>query len=99
MSVWKVRIVNEENGIDEVIQVDEDTYILDAAEEAGMDLPYSCRAGACSTCACKLISGSVNQDDQQFLDDDQIEAGYVLMCVARPLSDVTLDSHKEEDLY
>ncbi|KAJ5533421.1 ferredoxin [Penicillium frequentans] len=80
-------------------QCDGETYLLDAAEEAGFEWPYSARAGVETTTSARLISGEVDQSDQSFLDDDQISQGFILADVAYPLSDCTLIIGVEDEMF
>uniref|UniRef100_UPI0038CBF75E 2Fe-2S iron-sulfur cluster-binding protein n=1 Tax=Limibacter armeniacum TaxID=466084 RepID=UPI0038CBF75E len=96
---YRVGLTQFGGGINQFISVEPTLYILDAAWEYGLDLPYSDRAGASSSCACKLTSGTVDQSEQSYLNAEQIEQGYVLICVAKPTSDCNLTTHMEEFLY
>ena len=72
-------------------QVDERRPLLDALRDQGVDLPYGCEYGGCITCAARLVAGSVDQRRQVALNNRQIADGYVILCVARPLGDCTLE--------
>ena len=77
----------------------DDEYILDAAEQAGIDMSYSCRAGACSSCVGQVVSGTIDQSDQSFLDDDQMQEGYSLLCVSYATSDLVVRTDCEKELW
>jgi ferredoxin len=68
-----------------------DRPLLDVLEAHGVSLPYGCRYGGCISCAAKLLSGAVDQRAGVALNGRQLADGYVLLCVARPLTDCVLE--------
>jgi ferredoxin len=72
-------------------EVDDSSPLLVTLEEHGVSLPYGCRYGGCISCAAKLLDGEVDQREGVALNGRQMRDGYVLLCVARPQSDCTLD--------
>ena len=76
-----------------------DQTLLAAAEAAAVPLPSSCCSGVCTTCAAKLISGTVHQPDAMGVKQELQEQGYTLMCVAYPRSDLELLAGQEDALY
>ena len=81
------------------IDVPEDQTILEAAHENQIDLPTSCSAGVCTTCAALITEGTVTREEGIGLSPELQEEGYALLCVAYPSSDVKLESDKEEAVY
>ena len=96
-NTYNIEIVHQ--GKTQTIQVEDSQTILDAATDAGLDLPYSCSAGVCTTCAAKILSGKVEQTDGMGVSPELQAEGYALLCVAYPRSDIKLESGKEEEVY
>jgi|GraSoiStandDraft_43_1057313.scaffolds.fasta_scaffold21682_1 ring-1,2-phenylacetyl-CoA epoxidase subunit PaaE len=69
------------------VPVAEGEAILDAASRAGVDLPFACKGGMCSTCRAKLIEGSARMEVNYSLEPWELEAGFILTCQARPTSE------------
>lgn len=81
------------------IEVAEDQKILEAADQAKLELPRACTAGVCTTCAAKLLEGKVQQDDAMGLSPELRAEGFALLCVSYPRSDIKLVSGQEEAVY
>jgi ferredoxin len=88
MTKYAITLANQGG---QVFEVDPRRPLLSTLEAHGVSLPYGCRYGGCISCAAKLLKGEVDQRAAVALNNKQLSDGYVLLCVARPLSDCTLD--------
>jgi ferredoxin len=81
-----------------LIECAENEFIWDAAARAGIELPAICHQGRCLTCAARLIEGDIDQSAASSYYPEDRKAGFVLLCTARPRSDVRLETHQEAAL-
>ena len=81
------------------IDVPEDQTLLEVAQNQGIDLPSSCTAGVCTTCAALILEGEVDQTDGMGVSPELQEKGYALLCVAYPRSNLKIESEKEDEVY
>jgi ferredoxin len=88
LTVYTITLANRGGA---AFEVDRRKPLLLSLREQGVDLPYGCKYGGCISCAAKLISGKVDQKTQVALNNRQINNGYVILCVARPMSDCILE--------
>lgn len=71
-------------------------HILDAARRAGLDLPSACEIGWDLACACRVLEGSFDNSDARRYYPEDAEAGFALICTARPRSDLVICTHQRE---
>lgn len=81
------------------VNVPEDRYILQSAENQGVDIPFSCRNGACTTCAVRVVSGELHQPEAMGLSPELQRQGYALLCVSYPRSDLVVETQDEDEVY
>ena len=93
---YTVRLFNKAEGLDTEIQVFDGEFILDAADRCAVDLPSSCRNGGCTVCAGRLMSGTVDMEEQYVLEEEHIQDGFVLLCCAVLTSDAVIETHQDE---
>lgn len=89
----------QHQGNTHTLTVPENQTILSTAQDAGLDLPFSCSAGVCTTCAAQVLEGIVDQTEGMGVSPDLQAQGYVLLCVAYPRSDLKIETEKEDTVY
>ena len=96
---YTIRIRDRKTGTAQTLQVPDSRYILQSAETQGVELPFSCRNGACTTCAVRVLSGEIYQPEAMGLSPEVRKQGYALLCVSYPRSDLDVEKQDEDEVY
>jgi ferredoxin len=97
--VYTVQIHHRQRHTVHSVEVAEDRYILQTAEVQGVELPFACRNGACTTCAVRILAGKIDQPEAMGLSPKLRSAGYALLCVSYPCSDLEVETQDEDEVY
>ena len=96
---YTIKIYNRKTDTYHQVTVPSDRYILTSAEECGLELPFSCRNGACTACAVRVISGDLYQPEAMGLSPQLQSQGYALLCVSYACSDLEVETQDEDEVY
>jgi len=95
---YKVRVYNEAEDLDIRFECEEGEYVLEGAERAGYELPYSCRSGGCLTCSAKTHVGTPHMAEQYVLEEEHQARGFVLLCCTSVSTDAEFESHQQDNI-
>ena len=95
----RVLIHHRQTNKDYTVVVADDRYVIHQAEEQGYELPFSCRNGACTACAVKVLSGEIYQPEAMGLSPELQKQGYALLCVSYAQSDLEVETQDEDEVY
>ena len=96
---YAVRIRDRRTNTEHTVEVPANRYILETAEEQGVKLPFSCRNGACTACAVRVLSGDLHQPEAMGLSPHLQRQGYALLCVSYPRASLLVETQDEDEVY
>jgi ferredoxin len=96
---YTVRVRDRRANTEHIVEVPADRYILETAEEQGVCLPFSCRNGACTACAVRVLTGDLDQPEAMGLSPHLQRQGYALLCVSYPKAPLLVETQDEDEVY
>ena len=99
MTTFTIQVHDRQTQQTYQFQATPDRYILESAESQGIKLPFSCRNGACTTCAVRVRSGNLVQAEAMGLSPKLQQQGYALLCVSYPHSSLVVETQDEDEVY